>query len=1034
MGVTPDCIAAVRSASGDKLTDQDAADLIRRMEDLRKLEEARGNVDNLDARLRALAAAEAEKAKIAAALELRNRAANILKLEKAKDHLNALTSAGMRHDHAWLTWLEGRNSPLAGTRDSIAKATQGYLGRYMQDFNRFMLRHPEIARLVEKGDKAFAADVVREMYELHPNGQPGRTGNKDAQLLAVNYADWANRTRIDLNDHGAMIGRLEAWSPQSHSSPLVRRVSPDEWIDFIQPELSSARSFDGMNETMQRNMLRDIYESVTTGVDRNGIGAEVTGRITPANLSTRLSHARVLHFKDADAHIRYAERFTEGNVHDAMLGHFTRAAKLAAQMEHLGTNPANALTQLQAFMYRTATPDIREKFKPGTRLNAIASSIAEVQGLSAQPERARVAEIATQIRAWQSLSKLTGAVLSSASDLVTRAAALTNQGKPIMAAWNDNLKELFRGRGNAEQRDIAAILNAGMDGMKGHITAAGLAEDMPLGTTHKLLNWFFKWQGMQWWSDMSKAGGSRMLSHEMAIHRESAFDQLQPRYRRILQMHNITADQWNAIRSTAWQAESGDWYITPDRIEALPRQTLIDLARPDLEAMQKGLADRIAKRQANDAKEAEWMARRAEAFRNSTMLMVARLQKRNAQGEATAADRVAGMRDRMGELQLRLDELAEFHQAVADGRAWQEAAPDPAAPRSSNTIRSTAGTEGGRVFDPRAERYLDEGAPETLAARAEGELRARLDALRRTIGAINREATQAEKGRLQEFGDWWNRRQVELDQFTARMEARAEARAADTKAEADTYGDQVDRILARTQRSLEVRLRGFFADELGFAFIETDARTRRQMYQGTSAGTITGEIYRFITQFKAYPIAFTNRVLGRSLYSYTPDERLLQTKNLGALIGGMIVMGYLSMTAKDFVKGYGPRDPEKPATWLAALAQSGGAGIYGDFLFAQSNRFGNAPAEALLGPTGATAARFISLSQLTRDGDAKLGDWINFALQNTPIINMWYAKPALDLLILNSLREAYAPGFIARQQERNRKDFGQERIMPATAF
>jgi hypothetical protein len=410
------------------------------------------------------------------------------------------------------------------------------------------------------------------------------------------------------------------------------------------------------------------------------------------------------------------------------------------------------------------------------------------------------------------------------------------------------------------------------------------------------------------------------------------------------------------------------------------------------------------------------------------------LQKRNAKGEAAAADRVATMRDRMGELQLRLDELAEFQQAVADGRAWQKAAPDPAAPRSSNTIRSTAGTEGGRVFDPRAERYLDEGAPQTLAARAEGELRARLDALRRTIGAINREATQAEKGRLQDFGDWWNRRQVELDQFTARMEARAEVRAAETKAEADSYGDQVDRILARTQRSLEVRLRGFFADELGFAFIETDARTRRQMYQGSSAGTLTGEAWRFVMQFKAFPIAYTNRVLGRSLYSYTPDERLLQTKNLGALIGGMIVMGYLSMTAKDFVKGYGPRDPEKPKTWLAALAQSGGLGIYGDFLFARANRFGNSFAETLLGPTGSTLAQTGNLYALTRDGEAKLGDWINLALQNTPIINMWYAKPALDLLILNSLREAYAPGFIARQQERNRKDFGQERIMPATAF
>lgn len=1034
MGVSPDCIAAVRSASGDKLTDQDAADLIRKMEDLRKVEEARGNIDNLDTRLRGLAAAEAEKAQIAAALRAKHAAMQVIAFDREANHLRALTSKGMRHDHAWLAWLEGRNSPIAISRDSIDKTIKAYLGRFMQEFNRFMLANPEIARLTQKGDEAFAADVVREMYELRQDGQPGKTGNKLAREAAEKYTEWAEITRTELNTHGAMIGRLLGWSPQSHAAALVRRVSQEAWVDFVLPLLDKARTFGTMDEPLQRQMLRDIYESIVTGVDRNGLGAETTGRIGAANLANSLSHSRVLHFADADAHLAYAEKFTQGNVHDAMIGHFTRAAKLAAQLERLGPNPANTLTKLRAMMYREAPVEIRENFKPSNRNNAIASAMAEVQGLSAVPEKTRVAEIATNIRAWQSLAKLTGAVLSSANDLVINANALTQQGRPILSAYGEAFKGLFEGRGTAEQRDIAAILNAGMDGLKGHISAAGLAEDMPLGRTHKLLNWMFKWQGMQIWSDWRKAFAARSLSHEMGRQAEATWDALPNRYRRILEMQNINSAQWEAIRSTAWKGADGRTYVTPDRLEALPRQTLIDLARPDLEAMQTGLADRLAKRQAADAREAEWVTRRAQAFRDSTALMVARLQKRNAQGEAAAADRVAGMRDRMAELQLRLDDLAEFQQAITEGRAWQDAAPDPAAPRSSNTIRSTAGTEGGRVFDPRAERYLDEGAPETLAARAEGELRARLDALRRTIGAINREATQAEKTRLQDFGDWWNRRQVELDQFTARMEARAEARAADTKAEADTYGDQVDRILARTQRSLEIRLRGFFADEMGFSFLEQDSRTRRQMYQGTSAGTLTGEAWRFVVQFKGYPIAFTNRVLGRALYSYTPDERLLQMRNLGTLIGGLIVMGYISMTAKDFVRGYGPRDPTKPATWLAALFQSGGAGIYGDFLFAQSSRFGNAPAETLLGPTLSTGARFLTLAQLTRDNEAKLGDWINFALQNTPLINMWYAKPALDLLILNSMRESLSPGFIQRQARTRREDFGQERIMPATAF
>jgi hypothetical protein len=1037
MGITPDCIAAVRTASGDKLTDQDAIDLLRRMEDLRKVEEARGNVDNLDARLRSLAAAEADKAQIAAALRAKHAAMQVIAFDNGLTHINALIAGGMRADRAVLAFLEGTTKNVQGGRHSVAATMLAYRARYLQDFNLAMVRNPEIGRLVQNGDKTLAADTVREMQELRPDGEPGRTGNKAAQELAKLYAGMAEKTRLDLNRLGSPIGRLEGWSPQAHASDRVTRVSQDEWIDFILPRLDSQRTFGTMNETLQRQMLRDIYDTITKGVDRNGIGAETTGRVGPANLANSLAHSRVLHFADADGWLTYADRFGSGNIHDAMLAHFTAASKASAQLERLGPNPVITLNRIRATLMREAkdaTPQLTKNLDPASNNGAIGSAMAEVQGLTAVPYNLTAAQISSAIRTTQALAKLGGAVISSLTDLPVRAAALTYQGKPIMAAWGENLRQLFQGRGAGEQREIAAVLDASLDGMRGAITAAGIAEDMPIGKLHRITETFYRWQGMSWWSDTMKAGAARGMAHEMALNATKTFDDLPARYRAVLTQQNITPAQWDAIRSTAWQAEDGRSYITPDRVEALPRQTLIDLARPDLEAMQSGLADRLTKRQANDAKEAEWLARRAQAFRESTTRMVARLQQRNTQGEAAAADRVAGMRDRMGELQLRLDELAEFQQAVADGRAWQDAAPDPAAPRSSNTIRSTAGTEGGRVFDPRAERYLDEGAPETLAARAEGELRARLDALRRTIGAINREATQAEKGRLQDFGDWWNRRQVELDQFTARMEARAEARAADTKAEADSYGDQVDRILARTRDALELRLRGFFADEMGFGFLEQDLKSRRFMLQGTKAGTVTGEILRFMGQFKGFPVAFTQRVLGRAMQGYSPDERLLQARNLGTLMAGLLVMGYVSMIAKDFLRGYTPRDPEKPKTWLAALFQSGGAGIYGDFLFAQANRFGNAPLETIVGPTAGTAASIINLATRARDGEAKAADALNIALQNTPFLSLWYARPALDLLILNSMRESLSPGFIQRQQQRRKEDFGQERIMPATAF
>ena len=52
------------------------------------------------------------------------------------------------------------------------------------------------------------------------------------------------------------------------------------------------------------------------------------------------------------------------------------------------------------------------------------------------------------------------------------------------------------------------------------------------------------------------------------------------------------------------------------------------------------------------------------------------------------------------------------------------------------------------------------------------------------------------------------------------------------------------------------------ADETAFAIIEPDDATRAIMRQGTRPGTGAGEIWRAIMQFKSFPIAYMQRVLG----------------------------------------------------------------------------------------------------------------------------------------------------------------------------
>lgn len=242
------------------------------------------------------------------------------------------------------------------------------------------------------------------------------------------------------------------------------------------------------------------------------------------------------------------------------------------------------------------------------------------------------------------------------------------------------------------------------------------------------------------------------------------------------------------------------------------------------------------------------------------------------------------------------------------------------------------------------------------------------------------------------------------------------------------------------------KFRSFLADRVDYAVLQPGAKTNYYMMWGTDIkrGTAAGEALRFIMQFKSYPIAFAERVLGREVYGRGANTlgEALTNKN-GELVGlAQMVLwttafGYLSLTAKELAKGKEPRDVTDPEvawkTFMASAAKGGGLGIYSDFLFGEAKRGGRGTAETLLGPTISDFANITDMFQRAIRGEDVKSDALRTAIQMAAGRNPYasvvvngYPRIALDYLILYRIQEEISPGYMRRMERRMEKENAQE--------
>lgn len=242
---------------------------------------------------------------------------------------------------------------------------------------------------------------------------------------------------------------------------------------------------------------------------------------------------------------------------------------------------------------------------------------------------------------------------------------------------------------------------------------------------------------------------------------------------------------------------------------------------------------------------------------------------------------------------------------------------------------------------------------------------------------------------------------------------------------------------------------GVIADEAEIAVINPDLTTRAiASGGGAQKGTLGGEFARSVTQFKSFPIAMITRHWRRMLETPGGMEGAPVAANKLAYSAAMMVsltaLGGISYQIKQLRDGKDPVDMTgKGGTdlvalgkfWTKAIAQGGGLGFVGDMLLNDTtddrgpmDTFG----KMLMGPTYSSAADLFELTkgnidELAAGKDTHAGaEAVRFARGHLPLLNLWYAKAALDHAGLFALQENLSPGYLSRIQNKARRDWHQD--------
>lgn len=568
-----DCLKAMRQAVPD-LSDDELDGLITQLRNTKRGREAPGRATDLQDAALAAADEVANNLKMAAVIEARNAALNLHAQLRIGQFIRQF---GDNPREGIFALIAGTERLKVGGRASAAAEQKQFAGQWIggliNDLEQKNLRELFVSGAMDR-------EVSRALWAIGQDGADAMLAKlpREAVDMARVIHKYQEASRVTRNRFGAWIKSLPGYIVrQSHDMYKVRAAGFDEWRASIEAKLDWNKIEADNPELKREAFLRGVFDDLASGVHTHAVK---TGQPTPfkgpGNLAKKASQERTLHFTDADAWYDYNAEFGVGNLNESVLMGLDSAAKQAGLMKVMGTNPQGNLESVMSRVSDTLNGKARSEFQT-TRGQAM-DLLAHVDGRANIPGSAVAARVSTNLRAWQSMAKLGGALISSISDLPVYASDMRyTQGGGFLSGMGDAIGGLLAGRPKGERAEMLSSLGVFFDSMMGDIFARFDAQDMTGKTTNWLMQKFFRLNGLTWWTDSLRSAAALSNAHHLALQAKKAWsglDSLGSETQRALSLYGIDAGKWDLLRMSGVKLADGREYLTPDGMKDVPKAAI----------------------------------------------------------------------------------------------------------------------------------------------------------------------------------------------------------------------------------------------------------------------------------------------------------------------------------------------------------------------------------------------------------------------------------------------------------------------------
>jgi hypothetical protein len=493
--------------------------------------------------------------------------------EKINSAKNALkTLEGINRVRQAKDPVEGLRSILTGTQRAEAgmrrsasmeqrQLTNSYLGGLIADLSR-----------IDTGLQLFVSgelddDIARALWQVdQPNPRVDGVEPRAVEIAKV-IRKYQESSRIDANMAGAKIGKLDDYIARQSHNPGKIAADRAGWEAIAREEMDFSRM--GIEPDEIGKTLDALYRDLRDGIH---LKAGRPGKKTPAGAGRRLSKERVIHFKNADGWMRYNREFGMGTIRESVFGQLEASARATGLMRHLGPDHEMNYQRIVDGILR----DLKEKGgdtkgfeNKATRYKKL--YLAELDGSTSIPGEDIIGSVGSGIRAWQSMSSLGGAVLSSVSDLATVSLGARYNDASIFDTLGSGINSLFNGAKSAERLELMADLGMAFDSITGKVTASSRfsIDEGVGGAMGYLQNKFFTLNLQNWWTDSLRSGAAEFLSANLARKAGKNFDEL-GELKTTLGLYGIDSGKWDIIRSGALRDYEGRDFLTPAALDEVP--------------------------------------------------------------------------------------------------------------------------------------------------------------------------------------------------------------------------------------------------------------------------------------------------------------------------------------------------------------------------------------------------------------------------------------------------------------------------------